>query len=655
MVGVKTVSRVTEVLEMMLRMRPFPHFVLTAIVGALFAVVVPTAPSTLIGQRVRQVRRPALRSRPVLERLTEVEREGFRRALSAQDERYDPKERMVRRPFSSPGYHTTLKGGFVHPTRDSLTYAVALLDSGEQGRLLRGQEILKRVVALQDKNPSSRTYGIWSWFLEEPLSEMSPPDWNWADFCGVQLLQVGIDHMRRLPPGLANEVKESILHAARSIKRRNVGPGYTNIALMGTYVTLVAGELFHEPDLIQYGTRRLRRFYDHTLRNGSFSEYNSPTYTIVAIKEISRMLLHVRDRSSRRLLNELNRLAWNHVARRFHPATRQWAGPHSRSYSTFLGDGVLAFIQRGTGDNVPFMGKEKAAVSLDAHRLRCRCPDDLIHYFTFLRQPRFEKERFVRSEKPFPNIIGSTWLHPAFTLGSVNCGDFWNQRRPLLAYWGNAERVSAFRVRFLHDGYDYSSAMFFSVQDKGDLLAAVNFATDGGDTHVSLDRLKNATISASDLRLRFLIEGAPETLALPSRFQIGEACRLDLGGVFLDLCIPSAAFGDFPITTEMGRDRRSAWLDIVFYHGKEREISFTSLKEAVVSFALRMQAGSAEKPRELIKPSSLIADRQDGNLSVVWKRDGIAPLALEVETVPQKQRALRSAARARIGTENSWE
>lgn len=106
------------------------------------------------------------------------QKKAFLKALSREDERYDPAERMIRRPFSSPGYHTTLKGGYVHPTRDSLNYAVALLDSGQLERLERAEQILRRVIALQDQAPDSRTYGIWSWFLEEPLDKMSPPDWN---------------------------------------------------------------------------------------------------------------------------------------------------------------------------------------------------------------------------------------------------------------------------------------------------------------------------------------------------------------------------------------------------------------------------------------------------------------------------------------------
>ncbi len=611
-------------------------------------------PLKAMGEAAEQAAAPPVNGRTVFERLTDVQKQGFLDAIHEQDRLYDPEEHMIRRPFSSPGYHTTLRDGVVHPTRESLSYAVALLDSGDRDCLLRAQEILRRVIPLQDQHPSSRTYGIWSWFLEEPLDKMSPPDWNWADFCGTQLLQVAIDHVHRLPPDLAQEVKDSILHAARSIKQRNVGPGYTNIALMGTYVTLVAGERFNEPDLVEYGKSRLRRFYDHTMKHGSFTEYNSPTYTVVAIKEISRMLRHVRDGASRELLEELNHFAWRHAAQHFHPPTRQWSGPHSRSYSTFLRSSTLAFIQRATGEAIRFMPAKEAAVSLDSHRLRCRCPGDLVHYFELLPETRFEKETFTRSEDPMPDIIGSTYLDSAFTLGSVNCGNLWNQRRPLIAYWGSADNVGAFRIQFLHDGYDYSSAMFFSVQDKGDVLAAVNFATDGGDTHPSLDPVRNATILAEDLRLRFLIEVRGDSPTLPQRLQIGEACTLYLGSARLDLCLVHAAFGEFKITTEAGRNNSSAWLDIVFYDGREREVSFHNLKEAVACFSLRLRP-AAEEGHSPLKARLLTLQPHGESLGIIWKRDEAAELSLDVPTKPQPRRVLCSIAKAWIGDLKAWE
>ena len=71
------------------------------------------------------------------------EKEGLLKALRQKDPQYDPAEKMLRGRFSSPGYHTPLKSGYVHRTRNSLQYAVALLDSGQPDRLKRAKDILR--------------------------------------------------------------------------------------------------------------------------------------------------------------------------------------------------------------------------------------------------------------------------------------------------------------------------------------------------------------------------------------------------------------------------------------------------------------------------------------------------------------------------------
>ena len=47
--------------------------------------------------------------------LTDTQRQRLSAALEPLNKDYDPAEKMIRRPFSSPGYHTTLKGGWVPP------------------------------------------------------------------------------------------------------------------------------------------------------------------------------------------------------------------------------------------------------------------------------------------------------------------------------------------------------------------------------------------------------------------------------------------------------------------------------------------------------------------------------------------------------------
>ncbi len=543
------------------------------------------------------------------------------RALEPLHARYNPAERMLREPFSSPGYHTTLTGGMVHPTRSSLNYAVALLDSGREEWRERAEAILRRVIALQDQNPDSRTYGIWPWFLEEPLSRMSPPDWNWADFCGVALLQVALDHRDRLAPEVAALVDEAICHAARSIQRRNVGPAYTNIAIMGSYVTLVAGELYGWEDLLAYGRARWRRFHEFTLSNGGFSEYNSPTYTVVALKELSRILRHVRDAESRRLAEDIYRLAWADVAESFHPPTRQWAGPHSRSYRTLLGADTLAFLDRAIGRRA-----EDTPPALDEIRLPTPCPAEFHARFLSLTEPREVRRTFQRGEPP---VVGTTWLTPEFAVGSVNLGDFWNQRRALVAYWGTAEAPAYLHVRILRNGYDFSAAQFVSAQARGDVLGAVVFATDGGNTHVSLDRLKDGVFTARELRLRFEFGGAARALELPVRPFASGRETVRSGPLHLQLAVPHARFGGETVRWESGGDDRAAWIEGVLYSGPEREFRLGETVPAVVALALRFSPGP-EAPPEV----RVTAD--DDRLRLRWN-----PLRVEVPTRPVSLAELR--------------
>jgi hypothetical protein len=71
--------------------------------------------------------------------ITPSQKARLLKALEGPDRQYDPQEKMLKKGFGSPGYHTTLTGGTVHPTRDALGYAVALLDTGEPERLKRAE------------------------------------------------------------------------------------------------------------------------------------------------------------------------------------------------------------------------------------------------------------------------------------------------------------------------------------------------------------------------------------------------------------------------------------------------------------------------------------------------------------------------------------
>lgn len=564
------------------------------------------------------------RERPAFT-LTGAQRERLSQALAPMHADYDPGARMLREDFHSPGYHTTLKGGKVHATRQALGYAVALLDTGDEALRPRACDVLAAVLALQDTDPASKTYGIWPWFLEEPLAKMSPPDWNWADFCGVQLLQVALDHRSRLPPELAARLDAAIRHAARSIERRNVTPAYTNIAIMGTYVTYVASELYGWPDLQRYASARLRRFYDYTQAQGAFTEYNSPTYSIVALEELGRMRLHVQDPGARPLIEALYRLVWEDIARHFHAPSRQWAGPHSRCYSTLLGTSTLHTLERACGGALGW-GVDRPSIS--EQRLPLPCPPDLIPAFQRLDAPRDVVKTYQKAEPP---VVGTTWLEPAFALGSASRSEFWNQRRGIVAYWGTPSAPAYLHVRLLRDGYDFADAQLFTAQRRGDLLAAVTFATDGGNTHISLDRIKEGRFRARDLRLRFEFGGSAAAQKPAAPTSPGDAAALRFGSLRAGIAAPACAVGDLQPRWESGQDRERSWLDLALYAGEERAFDLAQLSCAALGFALRLTAEDAPPPT----PAHAFAD---GRLTLSWDA-----LRVSVPVRPDKVGTLQRA------------
>ena len=517
----------------------------------------------------------------------EWDRALIRAALPQQDALFDVNESMLtRRVGPEYNYHSLIRNQTAHPTVPSFHYALLLLEAGGDEREVRAAKVIERVLALQDTDSSSKWYGIWGYYLEEPPPKMSPADWNWADFNGATLLLIAHRHGQKLSPSLMAKLREGIRHAAYSVKRRNVVMTYTNIAIQGTFVTLAAAQLLDDVELRTYATDRLRRFAATVDQSGSFNEYNSPTYANVSIVNFTRIRMIVRDPDVLALTDKIHTRAWLHLGKHWHAPTRQLAGPMSRCYSTDIRSPL--WIQKALRGRLAFatLDEVKAsgggAVEVAVHDYRC--PEHVAPMFLELPGPRQHREVFVASANP---VHGTTWLHPDFCLGSANRSDFWIQRRPLLAYWGGVNRPARFvQMRFLKDDYDFSSALFYSVQQKNCILGLVNFRSPGGDKHISLDPIANGEFKASRFRLCIDIAGAGESVAPPA-----DASRIamDLGGAKLWFQVREAVFGSEKprLTCARDRDRLVMSLDLI-PPGHERLIRWADVPSAFIYFTLAM-------------------------------------------------------------------
>ncbi len=540
-------------------------------------------------------------------------------SLESMHERYDPKEKMLTQIIT--GWHLAqdVEEGIVHSVRASFNYAVALLDVGDEQYTQRAFDIIEKTITLQDQDTTSKSSGVWPYYLEEPFAtKKSKIDYNWADFNAVSLLDVWMGHQERIPENLKNKIKKSLILAAKSIQKRNVGPGYTNIAIMGTYVTYMVSHLFDISEMKEYAHNRLQIFYDYTLKKGGFTEYNSPTYTIVALDELNRMQRHIIHSKSKQMIDSLYSIGWEMIARHYHQPTGQWSGPHSRSYSTLISPSFYGILNEASNGKLKFPAQEMHRDVKIKHKI----PDFLMCYFLSPEYPRTELDTFEINE---PKTIGTSYLTEMFALSTANRSSLWIQRRPFLVYWGNINKPKYIQVRFLKDNYDFSSATFFSQQKENKVLAGINFNSNGGDRHITGDRLKDGKFMAKDLRLRFELGNVSNTSELMIPNSVTEPFCFNLDQIRFNFQLYYAEFEDLDGHWEKGGDGNTSWIDFIFYSGVVTEFDLTKISSAVSGFTFTIDKVNQ---KQVVEKADFV--EKEGIMKVMWNG-----MKLEIPIKPQ--------------------
>ena len=402
----------------------------------------------------------------------DFEKELFEAAVPKTLAKYDPERRMVKTRRGANGYHSRLVNCDVHEYRESFELAYMLLNRDAEGDREIAHDILYRIIPKQDINPESKTYGIWAYYLEEDLEQMNPPDWNMADFNTKNLINILNEHADKLTDDMKMRVKDAIIHGCRSIIRRNMGPHYTNISVMGAYDTIVAGELLGIKDIFEYGKERLKTLHEYNVSKGNFSEFNSPTYTFVCIEDFARMVTDIKDEECLRLASELNDLAWKTIALHYHPTTGQLAGPHDRAYGALINDRTRFLIARALDHKITLVSPEKMrSVGMHANDFsrNVTCPEKYVPYFTGIEEERLHDDTFAAGRQAY------TYMNKAFTLGSLHREMAWNQHRNVLGYFGSVERPISVTIRSQHNFWDYCASFMSTVQDKGRALTTTTF------------------------------------------------------------------------------------------------------------------------------------------------------------------------------------
>jgi len=548
-----------------------------------------------------------------------ISADDLRDYLKNSEPAFNAKVGLYQRPGADNGYHTRLTSkDTTHPTCINFDYALALLMTGEKSDRERAIGILRTLLTLQDTVPTHLTYGIWPWYQDEPLEMMNPPDWNWADFCGLRVAQVLRHHTDALPEDLTRDLRAALGHAAYSIFRRNIQTAYTNIAIMGSFVALAAAELLSDARIGEYGRRRLQDVIDALVACDGFAEYNSPNYTIEIVNICERALHLVGKPEHTNPIKELHARVWGLIADFFHPGTAQWGGPQSRSYQTWLEPGQVLFFTRRLGFALPQRPgvKSRPGSLLGGPSLypELPCPSALTERFRELPEKVVEQEkRFLPPTMPRPPLIGKSWMTPTAALGSANRALMWVQTRSVLGYLKTDEDPALqFRLRFLHDGRDFSSAFNFNDQKGPHVLSVMSLILDGGSFHPTLNRPPDSSFEAKDFRMRFELLGCGVTAVKTKGFELR-------GGKYRVAILPGVSVFDGKAVTWEITKLEDGWaVNAICHAGEARVFPFKEIGRTLLCAGISVLEGDEAAPE--VEP--MLDGEKDGEAAITWVRMG---------------------------------
>ncbi|MNP13788.1 hypothetical protein D3C76_1060830 [compost metagenome] len=243
-----------------------------------------------------------------------------------------------------------------------------------------------------------------------------------------------------------------------------------------------------------------------------------------------------------------------------------------------------------TDQKLSFFSEDELEYDSEWFGSGCRCPDAYLEQFKNM-DTRLLQQPYYRNEDTDFVKWAVTYMTPQYTIGWFKHEIMWNQTRGMVAYFKNNEQATYLQMRCLHDGYDYCSGILDVEGIRDHLLLGVQFLTNGGDTHPSLDRIQGR-IEASDFRLRMEFGGVLEDVSIVAK---GRTAQVIINGLPLRFECLYAAFEEAPVvgskeqrhwSWEVTNQGESIGLDMVIYAGQRKTIDFLALNKAAFLFSL---------------------------------------------------------------------
>ncbi len=368
-----------------------------------------------------------------------------------------------------------------HMVRESIYYAYTLLLTGDPDDRAKAQPIIKNVIAEQDIRANSVWRGAFLWTSLSKWSDQRNPDLNTAAFIGTGLAEIAELDRRKpcLDPDVRSAVDAAGKLAVEEVIRRNVDPGYTNIALLSTALAAAGAKLWAVPGADKWADDKLSTVLK-LAGDGAVYEYSSPTYSAVDLSAAYMIRQFAFNDAFAAKGDAIIDHLWKELSSAYHAPSYQLGGPYNRAYGNDMltyAAGLKYFLFLALDGKYPLPVQPDLAHGWDQGGL------GMLAALPVKPRPEFQQtppaERTWIATGPSDGVHASRELHQFrdgnFILGTVVSQDEWKQKRNLVADWRtDVTTAPGYKIGFcidetnetLPNGFPYATIQFRS-QQKG--------------------------------------------------------------------------------------------------------------------------------------------------------------------------------------------
>ncbi|NMC20811.1 MAG: hypothetical protein GYA33_10370 [Thermogutta sp.] len=320
-------------------------------------------------------------------------------------------------------------------TRGAAYAALGLLWRDAPGDRRMAESTLRWVLSMQyDDPPGSPRFGVWR---TRPGETDHDPNWREFVGCGLSLTQELFGN--RLPEELNSAIAAALDRAAEGAAARRVAPSYTNIALMNAFLLDWVGNRHGREDLSRMGGERAAAVYRRFKDQGTFDEYNSPTYYGTDLMALSLWRQYASTSEMRNMGADMEAALWRDIAAFYHAGMKNLCGPYVRAYGVDMNSycalvGLWMALTLDDPGLAPWPS-DPAAMHPGERiygpifaLIGSRVPDDALPHLRAFQGPRELERRFGNTQARA--VIRQDWM-----MGAAALARSWDQHHPAVIHW----------------------------------------------------------------------------------------------------------------------------------------------------------------------------------------------------------------------------